>query len=269
MKLNLRTKLMVSTGCIFFAVLGTSTVMSIQSTRYSYFETIEWRAEALAQVISKRALEMYNLGGENSKNVMLSTLSLECQQLYEANKEKNVVHIAVIDASNTIAAHNETDLWDTPVESSVVIDYLQHREKMTVLDGTIYHTLIPIFTEDGVFLATVDVGTPEVVIKGKIQLLLFRSVGLFVLFLVVAFVAISVSVHLLVTKPIRQIITVSKKIARGEILHMITVEQGTDVTVRRKQKFTDEISELNRAFHNTMVYLQDMAQAATRIQPEI
>lgn len=263
--MKLRTKLMVSAGCIFFVVLGTSTVLNIQSVRQSYLEAIEWRSEALAQIISKRTLEMYKLGGENSKNVMLSTLSLECQQLYEANKEKNVIHIAIIDSSNTIVAHNEKDLWGTPVESPIVINYLQRREKTTVLDGTIYHILIPIFTEDGVFLATVDVGTPEVVIKGKIQQLLFRSVGLFVLFLIVAFIAISVSVHLLVTKPIRQIITVSKKIARGELLHMITAEQGENIYIHRKQKVTDEISELNGAFHETMAYLQDMAQAATRI----
>jgi len=239
--------------------------MNIQSVKQDYLEAVEWHSEALAQVISKKTIEMYKLGGEDIEKIVLGPLSLECMRLYRENKEKKVSHIAIIDISKTFAAHSEPDLWDTPVEDPVVINHLQYREKTTVLDGTIYHTLIPVFTEDGVFLATIDIGTPEAVIKDKILQLFFRAIGLFVLFLVVAFVAISVSVHLLVTKSIRQIITVSKKIARGEILPMITAEQGEEVSIRRKQKFTDEISELNGTFHNTMVYLQDMAQAATCI----
>lgn len=265
MKVNLRTKLMLSVGCIFLVVFGTSTVMHIQSTRHSYFEAIEWRAEALAQVISKKILEMYKLSGGNLEKVMLNSLSLECGQLYEANKEKNITHIAVIDTSETIVAHNHKDLWDTPVESPVIRDQLQRREKTTVLDGTIYHTLIPVFIEDEVFLATIDIGSPEAVMTDKISPFLFRTIGLLGLFLVVAFGATSVSVDLFVTKPIRRIITTSKKIARGEILHLITTQQGENLSIRRKQTFPDEMSALHNAFHETIVYLQDMAQAAACI----
>jgi methyl-accepting chemotaxis protein len=265
MKLKLRTKLVLSAGCIFLVVLGMNTVMNIQSVRQDYLEAIEWRSEALAQVIVKDAIEMYELGGENIDNMILGTLSLQCGKLYEANEEKDVTHFAVIDESKTIVAHNERDFWDTPVESAVVLNRLQHREKTTVLDGRIYHTLIPIFAKDHVFLATIDVGVPKAAIDAKIPPLLFRSIGSFALFLIVTFVALSVSVHLLVTKPIQQITIVGKKIARGEVIHIINRKQGDEINIRRKQTFADEIGELKAAFYDMVLYLQNMAQAATRI----
>ncbi len=265
MKLKLRTKLVLSVGCIFLVVLAMSTLMNIQSARQDYLESIEWRSEALAQVIVQEVITMYELGGGNINNMMLGTLSLQCSQIYEANKEKNITHIAIIDDANMIVAHNERDLWNTPMESSVVLNHLQHREKTTVLDGMIYHTFIPIFAKADVFLATIDIGVPKAVIDVKIPPLLFQSIGLFALFLIITFIALSVSVHLLVTKPIKQITTVGKKIARGEVTHIITPKQGDEINIRRKPKFSDEIGELKIAFHEMIVYLQDMAQVATRI----
>ncbi len=52
---------MVAAGCIFLFVLGTSTVLNIYAMRQSYFEAIEWRAEALAHSIINVAHNEKNL----------------------------------------------------------------------------------------------------------------------------------------------------------------------------------------------------------------
>lgn len=92
MKSSLRTKILLSVGLIIFVVLGTSTLVHIQDLKRNYLETLDWRAEALAQNTVREIVEL--LRYKTSIQGMFGSLSLKCSKLYESNKEK-MSHIAL------------------------------------------------------------------------------------------------------------------------------------------------------------------------------
>jgi PAS domain S-box-containing protein len=130
-----------------------------------------------------------------------------------------------------IAAHTEKALWDTPIESPVLLDALQRRTQSTVLDGNTYHMLFPIRNEQDMYLGSIDIGIPKYVIDEQAQQILRQSIGLFVLFVGLAFMATSVSGHLL-TKPINHLVSIAQKLAEGNLAQRIVItDRGDEIGV--------------------------------------
>jgi signal transduction histidine kinase/DNA-binding response OmpR family regulator len=214
MQSSLRTKLLLSVGIIIFVVLGTSTFIHIQQLKRDYLEAIEWRSEALAKGLIDAVPSLKTMSPTADFQNTLRAFSISCSRLYESNKEKNVSHVAVIDASGMIVAHNDASFWDTPV-SPILREHLQRHELTTVLDGTTYHTLVPILGVMDVYLGVTDIGVPKEAVDKKVQQLLLDSVGVFGVFLIVAFIAISMLMSMLVAKPIESLMTEMKEIESG------------------------------------------------------
>ncbi len=252
-KWSLRTKILLSVGLIIFVVLGTSTLVHIQELKQDYFEALTWRSEALAQDIINEITDLQSFGLEKIED-MFPPLALRCLKLYETNKDKNVAHFAVIDASGTIHPHNDSAVWNTPVTSQILLTHLQRQEPMTVLEGDTYHTLVPVFREKDKYFATVDIGTPKSVVDEKVQKFLLQSIILFVLFLFLAFVTVSLLMHLLLTKPVRHLVMLGQQLAVGNLVQIPqTSEQG------------DEVAILTSVFSRISLYLRNLAEVASHI----
>jgi methyl-accepting chemotaxis protein len=250
---SLRTKILLSVGFIIFVVLGTSTIVHIRDLRQDYLEALSWRSEALAQQLISEITDLQRFGLEKVGD-MLPPLSLRCIKLYELNKDKNISHFAVIDSAGKIGAHNNKNLWDTPIESQVLHDHLQLQKQTTVLDGDTYHTLFPVFGEQETYLATIDIGTPKSFVDEKIQRLIRQSGILFVLFLLMTFFTISFLMHVLITKPVRQLVLLGQQLAAGNL-----------VQIPQKSGQGDEIAILSSAFSRISAYLQNLAEVASHI----
>lgn len=261
---RLRTKILLSVGLIIFAVLGTSTFMHLRNMRKDYLHAIEWRAEALVQGI----LHDINIKFQYSQfydvdiQGLLEGLTVQCIDLYETNKEKGIAHLAVINEESMIAAHSEETLWDTPVENPDLREHLQQRSVLTLPGQDAYHTLIPIIVQENRYLGTIDIGTSRYVIDEKIRELLMQSQGIFLISLIFAFFAITFLVHLFITRPIRHIVTTGEKIAVGELRQIDKISHNW-----RHSSLTSsqEIEVLTTAFNEIIAYLQEIAQAASRI----
>lgn len=251
--IRLRTKILCSVGVIIFVVLGTSTLIHIHDLKQDYLEALTWRSEALAQDIINEITGMQDLGLKELSD-MFPPLALRCIKLYQLNKEKNVTHFAVIDAGGTIGPHNDSALWRTPVKSSILREYLQRHKQMTVLDGDLYHTLVPVFDEQQDYLATVDIGVPRSVVDEKTQRVLLQSIVLFVVFLLLAFVMISFLMHVLLTKPVQNLVLLGQQLAAGNL-----------VDIPQPPQQGDEITILSSAFHRISDYLRNVAEVATAI----
>ncbi len=226
MRWGLRAKILVSTGLIIFCVLGTSTIVQIQYSKRDYLEAVEWRSDALTQSI---VAEIIKWGGTQPQSIKaaLKGSAFQCRQLYELNKDKQVSHVAVLDDTGTILVHNERDFQDTQVTSVVLLEHLKRRELVTVLDGGLYHTLIPIFGPDDLYFGTMDIGHYKQIVDVKIQQILRRSAVLFILFLLLIFFPVLVFVHAFVIKPITTLTTSASAIADGDLDQQIDV-RGTD-----------------------------------------
>lgn len=262
--INLRTKILLSVGLIILVVLATSTFVQIHHSRQQYLQALEWRSEALAQNISTKILsdyatvsQLYSGDAIDITGILLSSSS-QCETLYERNKDKGVAHVAIIDASHMIIGHNARDQRQQPVESAVLLTHLQNLVLKTVLVKTAYHTLVPVFADQDVYLGTIDIGIPKQTVDENTRQLLVRSGGLCALFLVLMFITISILIHRVVITPIRRLVTVSQKVARGDLTHTTLPGQEVVTTTSGKQKNRNEISMLLTVFYEMITHLNDV-----------
>ena len=114
---GLRTKILLPVAVIIFIVLGISTIVHINELRRDYLEAVEWRSEALAQNLLIEITATYRY--MTNMQSLLEGETLRCVQLYDANKDNNLTHVAVINASNQIAAHNDREQLNTPSKALV------------------------------------------------------------------------------------------------------------------------------------------------------
>ena len=254
--MKLRTKILLSVGSIIIIALGINTALHIRSLKRNYFEALEWRAEALARDMIAKITNWYDVNKNSPEMIqrLLGATSLDCIEIYEANQSKHISHVAVIGFNGVIAAHNNKEFWGATLESPELLAHIEQQAFKTVLDGAQYHTLIPVRGQDGVYLATVDIGVERQLVDQKVYQLLLQALIVFGVLLLITFFTVTLIMHSLVTKPIARLVEVAKKISQGELEHTLKTVEGTD-----------EIASLTRAFHDMIAYLQDMAQAAARI----
>ena len=253
-KLSLRAKVLLSVGLIIFLVLGSSTIVHIQDLRRDYLEALTWRSESLAQDIINKIVEMEGLGLRSVED-MFPPLALRCIKLYELNKKKNVSYFAVIDPLGKIGPHNNSELWNTPLASPVLLEELGRRKQVTVLDEKTYHTLVPVFGKNDTYLATIAVGVPRAVVDEKVRRLFLQALILFALFLLLSFFLISFLMHVLLTKPVRQLVDLGEQLAAGNLVEVPHTRPGHG----------DEIAILTSAFRRISIYLRTVAKVASSI----
>lgn len=251
--ISLRTKILLFVGLIIFVVLGTSTMIHIRDVTRDYLEALTWRSEALAQDMINEITGMQDLGLKNIRD-MFPPLALRCLKLYESNRDKGLTHFAVVYPTGIIGPHNDDALWETPVDSLAIKQHLQSPSHVTFLEDEIYHTLVPVFDEPGNHLATIDIGTSKQVIDEKVQKLLSQSVVLFLVYVALAFVLISVLMHLVFTQPVRQLVTLGQHLADGRLVQVPPVAGRGD-----------EVAILFRAFRRISNYVRQLADVAGSI----
>jgi PAS domain S-box-containing protein len=257
MKSSLRTKLLLSVGISIFVVLGTNTSIHIQQLKRDYLEAIEWRSEALARGLLEDVPFIKSMSPSANIQEVLEALSPLCSLLYEANKEKNVAHVAVINADGMIVAHSDINFWKTLIDSPLLLKHLQRHELTTVLDGGAYHTFVPIFGVLRAYLGAIDIGIPKEVVDEKVRQLLFDSVGVFGVFLIVTVIAISMLMSMLVAKPIESLMTVMKEIESGNF----------DIEARIATN--DELGKLAGAFNRMGFRLKESFQNREQLLAEL
>ncbi len=235
---SLQIKFLVPVGCIVLLVLGTNTLFHIRVVEQYYLEAITWRSEGLAQGILDRvvALKSYNPLYKENAQALLEKLSMQCKNLYELNKGKNIAHLAVYNTAGVVAAHNAKDLLNTSASAGLLAP-LERQQRSIVLAEGLYHTLIPIIDDD-TYLGTIDIGVPQEFVNRRSRQLLMNTAELFVLFLVLALVAVSLLTHMIVIKPVNHLLKIAIDIANGDL------EQEIDI--QRK----DELGRLADAFRH-------------------
>jgi len=253
MRWTLRTRILLSVGVVIFFIQGVNTFLNVRFLQRDYFKSVEWRSAALASDIEYEIHEIYEFSAYIPS--LLDGVSGRCEQLYEANKQKDITHIAVINQEEHIVAHSDKRLKNSRIESTAMLAALKQQEQTTLLENDIYHLLLPVFgTQENIYLATVDVGFPKTSVDGKIRQLLLRSAMMFLVFTLLSFVFISLLLHVVVTKPVRRLAQIGKLLATGDLGQTFSVGRGND-----------EISIMEQAFHEISVYLQHVADVASHI----
>jgi len=267
--LRLQTKVLFAVGIATFAVLGANTLVNVRLLQRNYLTSVERYSEALAQSVVNEILDHFQnlpVAGKNGDlqvftPEILARVSRQCMRLYESWKGKGLTHIAVIDAAGVIVAHTDKTLGQTPLNDPLLRAQIERREQVTAPIGPIYHTLVPLIGEERTYFGSVDVGVPRKMVDEKIHQFLFHAGASFGVFLLLLFFTIFGSLHLLVTQPLRDLVTVAEKIARGEPGHLAQMAQGS----AKPTKPQDEVRAITGALHAVVTYFQDLARMATRI----
>ena len=250
LKWSLRVKILLSVGVIISVVLGTSTLVHIRGVQQDYLEALEWRSQALAQGLIKKAQELANTAPDFNSNDLLELLNYWVKDVYESNT--HLTHIAAIDTEGMIAAHTDKNLWDKPFHDSGLDGALKRRSQSTILEGTTYHMLFPIMDQQDRYLGSIDIGIPKNIIDAQAQQILRHSMGLFVLFVGLAFVAASVSGHF-ITKPINHLVSIARELAEGNLAQPIVItNRGDEIGVlarsfaHMRDRIKQQIEDLQR-----------------------
>ena len=249
---SLQVRMLFSLWITIFVVLGANTAFTIYDMKQDYLEAIRWRSEALAQsilyTIDDRDLHTYST---EMLQVFLRGLSLECHRLFELNKDKNVSHFAIIDATGHIAAHNDRTLWGEPITSLVLQKYLNRPETKIVLDDAIYHTLVPMNDKNGRYLGMIDIGFPWSIVDQKIQSILYSAIWLFgLLSCLTGGILLFLSTPIFL--PVREVVHAAEMISAGDLRTTIE-EQGSG-----------EIRRLTVAFRHMANNLRTMTEQVIR-----
>ena len=181
---SLRSRLMVSVGLIILMVLGTSTWMHINDLKHDYRVALEERSEAMVQGLKNDVMTIYQQElNENDVLKALSGLSVQCLQLYESNKDKHVVSIAIINPDGIIIAHNDGQFRDAPYRLPQFKSILNELKRQTLLTEQLFHTFIPLVAAEQRVLGVIEIVVSEELFQQKVHQVLFHALLLFLVFL--------------------------------------------------------------------------------------
>ncbi len=256
MKITIRTKVSLLVSIAVIIGLVFTSVAYIRVLGQNFHHAIKRQSEMLAQSLLYDIETMRDSGVEfTPDNIaeLWSPFSRQCQELYTWNKDKDVTHIAILDASGTILVHNNEELRNTTISSSIVLDSLKTYKTLTVLDTqeNIFHTLIPIFTDENTYLAAIDVGFPGDVLDEAYSAFIFKAFWLLCVFLVLSFSVILFLVNMTVTRPIRYLVQIGERLSQGNLIHRI------DLTSQN-----DEVASLANVFVKISNYLREITGIA-------
>ena len=254
---SLRRKIVASVGMIILGVMGVTTFFHIQYVQNEYFQAVEWRSEILVQSLKKEIIDTYKYlpYTPDSMNIWID----RCGQLYEDNQDKNVAYVAVIDTTHTVRSHNDSEWLNQPITSQRVLSALERHEAARVLDTDTYHFLFPVIAsydadEDPMFLGALAVGLPKDVVDQKVDALLKQALLLLLCALIVAYLALSRLMYIIVTVPVKTLV--------NEVQH---VAQGKFVRHHQYEARHDEFALIGTAFNQITDYLRSTAEIASHI----
>ncbi|MDY0093844.1 MAG: HAMP domain-containing methyl-accepting chemotaxis protein [Candidatus Vecturithrix sp.] len=258
MRISIRLKVLLSVGLTVFVVLGTTTIFYIRDLKQHYVKTIQLRSDALAQGLLNNILKIGTYTVYTSENIqhLWASLTPQCQQIYDLNKDKEISHIALISSNGTILAHNLKELRNTNLTNPALLEHLKDERPATILvqQEQAYHTFIPIFSKENTYLGVVDVGISSKMAQQELQNVAYRSIKLLGIFLLISGIIIFLLISITVTKPIRDLGKIGERLAEGHMIHHIeAVNRG------------DEIASLAKVFIQISDYLGEVSDIAERV----
>lgn len=223
---SLRVKVIIFIGLIMFATIGVSSFLYINSFRTNYLEAIEWRSVSLVQSLYVDIQSRYQyFGNLADQQLLLQSTYFQCKRLYEANRDRYVAFVAILDENGLIISHNDKNRWGSRLNDPALLSALQSGQIKTVLVGPNYHTLIPITTENGRFLAAIDVGLPQSIVTDKIEDSMRSAILICLALFLVVFLLVWLFIKQALYRPIAHLIEVTTDIANGNLTREIAVEK--------------------------------------------
>ncbi len=151
-------------------------------------------------------------------------------------------------------AHNGQRMDVPQAEHAALLQHIQRRAQITLLAGNTYHSLIPMYLTTNVYIGSIDIGVAKQVVDDKVREVLIHAVFLFVLFLIAALCLLSLLMHVLLTRPVKYLITLGQRLA-----------EGRPIFAMRTSGRRDEIGSLSLVFSQISAYFQNVAAIASQI----
>ena len=214
---KLRTIVFFSLGLTLFITLLLNTIFYVTDIKKNYLDAVEYRAASLVQSIAVDILEKHALfGALTDTQLFLSSEYLLVKRIYEANKDASISFISILSPEGTVITHSDRLRWYNQFDSEAMLAALAAKRKRTLLVDDTYHVLVPVITDEGLHLCTIDVGFPKNVVSAKGKSTVYKAVLVFVLVFLLVFVPIWLFLKKLILLPISKLIRATTAIASGD-----------------------------------------------------
>lgn len=223
--LSLQAKIMLFIGVTILITIGISTFLYVKDLRKNYLEAIEWRSVTLAQSIHSDIRSRYNtFGALADTRLILESAYLQCRKLYDANRKMHVSFICILNKAGDIIIHNDKAFWGKRFEQPILIAALASQQIKTILIEEHYHTLIPVFSGEDVYLGSIDVGFPKHGVDQKVMHTVQNAIVLYLVLSLAIFFPVWLFIRRFVSKPIGSLIEATSDIAKGDLFRDMHVD---------------------------------------------
>jgi diguanylate cyclase (GGDEF)-like protein/hemerythrin-like metal-binding protein len=231
--LTLRGKIILLVCSIITIVLGINTYLNIVTLRDNILDSQRLRGQALAQAIIQ---DVTRLGATMPISDMAGLLGRHCYQLHQLNQKDGIISISILQGNGSIIAHSDPLVeFGTPSSSEAVKKALGTESVKTVIEGHVFHTLIPVGERDR---AIVDIAWNRNNFDSSVRNILKYSALLFVFSVLTA----SLSCGYFLNKVFGQLEDASSKLETLSI--------------------TDSLTEIANRRHFNTVLVQEIARHA-------
>nr|WP_320009418.1 ATP-binding protein [uncultured Desulfobulbus sp.] len=258
---SLQTKIMLFVGFLFLTTFFTCSLLYIHNFRKNYLEAIEWRSVTLAQSLRGLLEDRYEKFGRLADlDLIRESTYLECKKLYDVNHDMHVSFVCIVNKEGVIITHNDKKMWKQSFTSKEFDSALQTNVVQTVQFNETYHTLIPVITQEGVFLGIIDVGFPQHIVDQKLMTGIGQALALFILLFASGFIATWTFVRRSVTNPVTTIIQSTKSIEQGHLTREITVP-----STKEFKELALSLARMRDAIHESMANLEAKNQETSAL----
>ncbi len=252
--LRLGTRVTICIALVQIPILALAAVLRVREVRRDYLNTVDWRSQALAQQLQKRAADLSGYTPELQRTL---GLNIDCQDLLHDNRDSGLVHVGILGVDGLIIAHTTAFQPGQTEHADLIPRLLTGSDTLTALGSTAYNTLIPVTVAPGETpIAVIDIGFSREVIDQKIRNTISYAAASFLAYLVLSFLFISGLLNHFVTRPITELSRAAAALARGEQDTEIPVGGSDEVRLlagsfeQMRKAVQQQISNLNREIAN-------------------
>ena len=180
MKLSLKARVIIAVCSIVAIVLAVNAVIHVRMFEIEFLDTQRLRTQALVQGMTEEVTHL-----ATTLDGMAGSLQRHCDRITQLNQKDGLIHIAVILRTGKLISHSNVPLGQAVIDE-VVRSRLNTQDIVTIDDGHVFHTLIPLGGPGSKTDAVIDVGWLRSGYVRAVHDILNFSVGMFVLSLLVA-----------------------------------------------------------------------------------
>ncbi len=254
MKFSLKAKVIITICSIVASVMAINATIHVRAFQNEFFSAQTQRSKALAQGMIE---DVRRLAATMSVQDMAGLLGRHCYELHKLNADEGIADVAVITPTGILVAHSDfAEPLGQTISSRPILAALSTHEVVTIKDGAIFHTLIPIGVQEKKISAVIDVGWKKASYDIAVHDILTFSILMFVLSALV----VSLIISLLLNKVFGQLEQMMNELGESKTFTQAILDN---------EKYRNYSLELIASDHPLTFVLENIVLGIEQLNPQM